>query len=80
MNKIFRKIIENINLDYLEESEDEETFENVDENKFVNLEKEYYFKCYYNRRFKKWVPKYIVDSWDNCNIITKKELFYLEKK
>ena len=80
MNKLFRKIIENSNLDYLEESEDEETFENIDENKFVDLEKEYYFKCYYNKRFKKWVPKYIIENCNINEVISKKQLFYIEKK
>ena len=39
MNNIFRKIKENENLDYLEESDDEEEFENINEDKFVNTEK-----------------------------------------
>ena len=80
MNSLFRNIIENNNLDYLEESDDDEIFENIDENKFVNLNKEYYFKCYYNKRFKKWVPKYYIDNCDNNDIVTKKQLNYIEKK
>tara|TARA_B100000902_G_C27319169_1_gene923198 strand:- start:4180 stop:5157 length:978 start_codon:yes stop_codon:yes gene_type:complete len=80
MNKLFRKIIENVNLDYLEESEDEDTFENIDENKFVNLEKEYYFKCYYNKRFNKWIPKNVIENCQESEVITKKQLFYIEKK
>ena len=39
MNKIFRKIRENDNLDYIEESEDEDDFENMDEDKYVDLQK-----------------------------------------
>ena len=56
MNKIFRKIKENINLDYLEESSDEEDFENINEDKFVNLHIEKIFKCEYSRKFKLWIP------------------------
>ena len=56
MNTIFRKIKENTNLDLLEESDDEEEFENEDPDKFVNLEKSCYMKCVYNNKFKKWVP------------------------
>ena len=38
MNNIFRDIKENGNLDTLEESDDEEEFENISEDKYVNLE------------------------------------------
>ena len=37
MNSIFRKIKENKNLDKLEESDDDEEFEDISEDKFVNL-------------------------------------------
>lgn len=56
MNKLFRKIRENDNLDFLEESEDEEDFENTDINKYVDLEKSVLMKCVYVKRFKKWQP------------------------
>jgi len=50
MNKLFRNIKENHNLDLLEESDDEE------EEPIVYLDREYKMKCKYNKRFKKWVP------------------------
>ena len=56
MNNIFRKIKENGNLDLLEESDDEEEFENEDPHKFVNLDKFCNMNCIYNSRFKKWTP------------------------
>jgi hypothetical protein len=56
LNKLFRNIKENNNLDALEESDDEEEFENEKEDRFVFLEKEYKFKCVYNYKFKKWTP------------------------
>jgi len=56
MNKIFRKIRENDNLDYIEESEDEDDFENIKEDKHVNLNKKVAMECVFNRKFKKWVP------------------------
>ena len=56
MNKLFRKIKENDDLDKLEESDDEEEFENPNIYKFVNLEKSYKMTCSLNRKFKKWVP------------------------
>ena len=41
MNKLFRDIKENANLDLLEESDNEEEFENVNIDRFVHLNKEY---------------------------------------
>ena len=55
MNKLFRNLKENDNLDTLEES-DEEEFENEDPHKFVHLERTIAMKCEYNTKFKKWVP------------------------
>jgi hypothetical protein len=60
MNKIFRKIRENDNLDYIEESEDEEDFENMDEDKYVDLQKTVSMECLFSYKYKKWVPKKIV--------------------
>jgi hypothetical protein len=56
MNHLFRKIKENNDLDALEESDDEEEFENSNEDKFVDLEKSVKMICKYHRRFKKWYP------------------------
>jgi hypothetical protein len=57
MNKLFRNIRENSNLDLLEESEDEEEFENIKEDKYVDLNKSVLMKCVYSKRFKKWQPQ-----------------------
>jgi hypothetical protein len=62
MNKLFRKIKENDNLDALEESDDEEEFENEKDDRFVYLDKTYNMVCLYNYKFKKWYPIKIVDS------------------
>lgn len=56
MNKLFRIIKENDDLDALEESDDEEEFETTDIDKFVYLNKSFKFLCNYNNKFKKWVP------------------------
>jgi len=60
MNSIFRTIKENDNLDYLEESDDEDEFENIDIDKYVDLEKTMYMECIYTPKFKKWIPDKIV--------------------
>ena len=62
MNSIFRNIKENKNLDYLEESDSEEEFENISKDKFVDLEKEVTMKCVYNKKFDKWEPMEIVET------------------
>lgn len=56
MNKLFRKIKENHNLDSLEESDDEEEFQNDKIDKFVYLKRNYKMYCEYNHKFKKWIP------------------------
>ena len=60
MNKIFRKIKENDNLDAIEESDDEEDFENIDYDKYVDLKKYVFMECRFNMKFRKWVPIRIV--------------------
>jgi len=60
MNKLFRKIKENINLDALEESDSDEEFENDKVDKFVNLDIEKNMLCEFHPKFKKWVPVKVV--------------------
>jgi hypothetical protein len=68
MNKLFRNIKENANLDLLEESDNEDEFENEKEDRFVYLDREFNMLCSYNYKFKKWVPIKIAD--DNSKIIS----------
>ena len=56
MNSIFRIIKENDNLDALEESDDEDEFENTEDDKFVDLKKKVSMECKMHPTFKKWVP------------------------
>ena len=66
MNKLFRNIRENENVDYGEESEDEDTFQNVNPDKYVDLKKEYKMTCVFHNKFKKWVPVSVVESGSRC--------------
>ena len=84
MNSLFRTIKENANLDLLEESDDEEEFQNNNENKFVDLNKCYSMKCVYLKRFRKWQPIEVFKEKDNdkkqrVKIITFKEAQLMEK-
>jgi hypothetical protein len=62
MNRLFRHIKENENLDFIEESDDEDEFENVDPERFVDLEKEVAIECVFSAKFKKWIPKKVVQG------------------
>jgi len=78
MNDLFRNIKENKNLDLLEESDDDDEFENTDENKFVDIHKSYIMKCVYMDKFRKWKP--ISVSLKDSSIITKREIYAIQKK
>lgn len=71
MNSLFRKIRENQNLDYIEESEDEEDFENVAEDKYVDLSKVLNIECIFHNKFKKWVPVKVLDEYAKIVHISK---------
>jgi hypothetical protein len=60
MNSLFRNIKENINLDALEESDDDEEFESDAVDKFVYLDKSLKMVCSLHPKFKKWVPVKVV--------------------
>ena len=78
MNKLFRKIKENDNLDAIEESDDESEFEDEREDKFVYLDKSYKMNCEYNQKFKKWIPINIVDK--NEKLVTSNKIGHLLEK
>ena len=77
MNQIFRNIKENDNLDALEESDDEDEFENINEDKFVDLNKCVYMECNFNKKHNKWMP---VKISKEKRAVTKQELKLFEKK
>jgi hypothetical protein len=62
MNSIFRKIKENKCLDFIEESDDEDDFEDIREDKYVDLQKTVQMECMYSTKFKKWIPKRVVQG------------------
>lgn len=67
MNRIFRNIKENQNIDSIEESDDEDEFQNMSEDKYVDIQKTIHMECIFNMKFKKWVPLRIVDN--SCKIV-----------
>jgi hypothetical protein len=77
MNKLFRIVKENNNLDALEESDDEDEFENENITKFVHLDKSHKMICQFNHKFKKWTPVKLAN--EHNKIITNYELKQIYK-
>lgn len=63
MNGLFRKIRENKNLDYIEESDDEDDFQNTEEDKYVDINKVILIECTFHQKFKRWVPVRVMDKY-----------------
>jgi hypothetical protein len=78
LNRLFRTIKENTNLDLLEESDDESEFQDVRDNKFVDVNKAILMKCVFSKRFRKWQP--IGLARPPLKIVSFKEAQYLEHK
>jgi len=64
MNSLFRTIKENADLDAIEDSDDEDDFQNIDEDKYVNLERVLLMECMFHTKWKKWVPVKVVTNGD----------------
>jgi hypothetical protein len=75
MNKLFRNIKENQNLDALEESDDDDEFENDSMDKYVYLDRSFIMNCKFNYKFKKWMPISIANTREhviNYNLLVNK--------
>ncbi|MEI7615721.1 MAG: hypothetical protein WCJ54_03320 [Actinomycetota bacterium] len=72
MNGLFRNIKENLNLDAIEESDNEEEFEDNRDDKYVYLDRSFKIKCEYNFKFKRWCPVSLAGTSDI--IISSKQL------
>ena len=70
LNSLFRCIKENNNLDELELSDSEDEFENIKEDKYVDLTKEVVMKCRYHSKFKTWEPISVVDRSTPLSCLT----------
>ena len=76
MNNLFRNIRENSNIDLGEESEDEETFQNTNLDKYVDLEKTIKMNCIFSEKWRKWVPMHVVADSSriaNVNELTRRQ-------
>ena len=75
MNSLFRRIVENEDLDKLEESEDEEDFENMDLDKYIYSDKKLVMKCAFIPKFNLWSPIEVCDH----KISSKRDILMFEK-
>ena len=71
MNGLFRKIKENTNIDYIEESDEEDDFQNTDEGKYVDINKVLLVECLFNQKTKKWIPLRLADKYSKIVHISK---------
>ena len=78
MNDLFRNIKENSNLDLLEESDDEDEFENISETKYVDMNKSVVMNCEFNTKFKRWEPTTITDKY--TKLTTLRDVNEIENK
>ena len=78
LNNTFRKIKENNNLDFLEESDDDEEFEDVSIDKYVDLSKSVAYVCEFLPKFGKWQPLEV--SKRSQRITSSRELYEIERK
>jgi hypothetical protein len=69
MNSIFRNIRENKNIDYIEESDEEDNFEDISEDKYVDFKKIVIMECIFHNKFKKWVPNKVLSDKDAHRVI-----------
>tara|TARA_Y100000591_G_C21695834_1_gene625626 strand:+ start:21 stop:983 length:963 start_codon:yes stop_codon:yes gene_type:complete len=75
MNTLFRQIKENHNLDLLEESDDEEDFEDINPTKYIKDIK-HIMECVYISHHKKWKPLSISSS---KNISLRNDIIAIER-
>lgn len=77
MNALFRNIKENNNLDLLEESDDEDDFEDVRIDKYVDTDKQIIMECKFSHKFKSWIP---LNALQKGEISDSQDIKVIEKK
>lgn len=83
LNSLFRNIKENEDLDKLEESDDDEEFEDARPNKYVDLQKKHTMLCKYSKYTKRWEPIELMEGAHSLLVNKKtydKHMEFREKK
>jgi len=71
MNTLFRRIKENMNIDSIEDSEDEDDFENVEPTKYLLPNVEYKMYCSFSNISNRWIPESIAPPDTELSSISK---------
>jgi len=69
MNGLFRNIKENRNLDYIEESDDDDDFQDMRTDKYVDLAKILFVECVFNKKFRRWTPVRLIENQATAIVI-----------
>ena len=72
LNGLFRNIRENDDIDLGEESEDEDMFQNMNPDKYVDLSKKVKMNCVFQNKWRRWTPVSVVS--DNARVVNIHEL------
>jgi hypothetical protein len=75
LNSLFRIIRENDDIDLIEESEDEDTFEDISEQKFIKPNVHLKMFCKYNSKFRKWELLSVAPTNMDCSDVLSVEAF-----
>ncbi len=78
MNKLFRKIRENDNIELGEESEDEDMFQNIRPDKYVDTNKTLKIRCKFMPKWRKWTP--VALAKPDANVVPMSALCQRERK
>ena len=72
LNGLFRNIRENDNIDLGEESEDDDMFQNMNHDKYVDLSKKVKMNCVFQSKWRRWTPISVVA--DKARVVNIHEL------
>lgn len=68
MNLLFRNIRENVSLDYIEESEDEDEFQDINPTKYLLDGAKHKMNCYFSKACNRWVPESVASDDSHISI------------
>jgi hypothetical protein len=80
MNMLFRNIKENISIDAIEESDDEDDFEDIEPTKYLLPDVEYKLYCYFSMKTGRWIPEGIAPENAEISPMPKSKVFLPKAK
>lgn len=74
MNVLFRTYGKKTVLDYLDESDDEDSFQNIRSDKYIYPGKQLHMECVFSKSFQKWIPLTAMDNAFKESIVAHRHL------